>query len=169
MLDRNREFLSSEVQRLLQLLHMNTSIYNIETRVGTDGKAYIMEVFPSWRWQSPIRNATLCNRNRSYKKCRTCSRWGNNPPYSSLCFTTVYWSEIILHADKTGIFKDIQIEQNMKENHIIETDLWVQPGDLIHSFNGANDAIGTLVVSFNNEQQQHKNDVVYQLVGKNHY
>ena len=34
MLDRNREFLSSEIQRLLQLLHMNTSIYNIETRVG---------------------------------------------------------------------------------------------------------------------------------------
>lgn len=46
MLDKNREFLSSEIQRLLQLLHMNTSIYNIETRVGTDGKAYIMEVSP---------------------------------------------------------------------------------------------------------------------------
>ena len=28
-------------------------------------------------------------------------------------------------------------------------------GDLIHSFNGANDAIGTLVVKFNNEQQQY--------------
>ena len=80
-----REFLSSEVQRLLQLLHMNTSIYNIETRVGTDGKAYIMEVSPRGggnRLSEMLRYATETD---LIKKCRTCSRWGNNPPYSSLC------------------------------------------------------------------------------------
>ena len=38
--------LASEIQRLLKLLGMRTSIYNIETRVGTNGKPYIMEVSP---------------------------------------------------------------------------------------------------------------------------
>ena len=38
--------LASELQRLLTLLEMRTSIYNIETRIGTDGKPYIMEVAP---------------------------------------------------------------------------------------------------------------------------
>ena len=40
------EELTSEIQRLLTLLGMRTSIYNIETRVGTNGKPYIMEVSP---------------------------------------------------------------------------------------------------------------------------
>lgn len=38
--------LSFELQRLLKLLNMNTSVYNIETRIGVDGKPYIMEVSP---------------------------------------------------------------------------------------------------------------------------
>ena len=38
--------LTSEIQRLLKLLHMRTAVYNIETREGTDGKAYIMELSP---------------------------------------------------------------------------------------------------------------------------
>lgn len=31
----------------------------------------------------------------------------------------------------------------------METDLWVEKGDLVESFDGANHAIGTLVVKFN--------------------
>ena len=38
--------LSSELQRLLTLLGMRTSIYNIETRIGINGTPYIMEVSP---------------------------------------------------------------------------------------------------------------------------
>ena len=38
--------LTGEIQRLLTLLQMNSSIYNIETRVGINGKPYIMEVSP---------------------------------------------------------------------------------------------------------------------------
>ena len=154
MTDRNQESLSSEIQRLLQLLHMNTSIYNIETRVGTDGKAYIMEVSPrggGYRLSEILRYATGTDLIKNAVRAAV----GETIPAIAPCVYNGYWSEIILHADKTGIFKDIQIKQNMKENHITEIDLWVQPGDIIHSFNGANDAIGTLVVNFNNKQQQH--------------
>lgn len=154
MTDRSQESLSSEIQRLLQLLHMNTSIYNIETRVGTDGKAYIMEVSPRGgdnRLSEILRYATGTDLIKNAVRAAV----GETIPAIAPCVYNGYWSEIILHADKTGIFKDIQIKQNMKENHITEIDLWVQPGDIIHSFNGANDAIGTLVVNFNNKQQQH--------------
>ena len=39
-------YLSSEIQRLITLLGMKTSIYNIETRIGKNGKPYIMELSP---------------------------------------------------------------------------------------------------------------------------
>lgn len=148
-----QEELSSEVQRLLQLLGMGTSIYNIETRIGTDGKAYIMEVSPRGggnRLSEMLRYAT----GTDLIKNAVCAAVGETISEIEPCSYKGYWSEVILHADQAGIFKEILIEQNMKENHIIEIDLWVQPGDLIHSFNGANDAIGTLVVNFKNRQQQ---------------
>ena len=38
--------LTEELQRLFTLLNMRTGVYNIETRVGSDGKPYIMEATP---------------------------------------------------------------------------------------------------------------------------
>lgn len=44
--DEHQSELATEIQRLIHLLNMKTSIYNIETREGIDGKTYIMEVSP---------------------------------------------------------------------------------------------------------------------------
>ena len=55
------KYLTSEIQRLLNLLHMKSSIYNIETMVGINGKPYIMEVSPRGggnRLAEMLRNAT---------------------------------------------------------------------------------------------------------------
>ena len=43
---KHQDELTDEIQRLLSLLNMKTSIYNIEVRECTDGKAYIMECSP---------------------------------------------------------------------------------------------------------------------------
>ena len=40
------DYLTSEIQRLITLLGLKTSVYNIETRIGTNGKPYIMELTP---------------------------------------------------------------------------------------------------------------------------
>lgn len=42
----HEEYLRSELQRLLSLLNMKTSVFNIETRVASNGKPYIMECTP---------------------------------------------------------------------------------------------------------------------------
>lgn len=43
MSENNQQELKSEIQRLLTLLDVKTSIYNIEVRECTNGKAYIIE------------------------------------------------------------------------------------------------------------------------------
>ena len=62
-----------------------------------------------------------------------------------------HWAEIILHAEKDGIYQGIQIDQNLPAE-IVEKDIWVKEGDSVHSFEGANDAIGTLVLRFENAE-----------------
>ena len=58
-----------------------------------------------------------------------------------------HWAEIILHADKSGEFERLEISKDLPAE-IVEEDLWVQKGDKVESFEGANNAIGTLVLKF---------------------
>ncbi|MDO3388910.1 ATP-grasp domain-containing protein [Bacteroides sp. ET489] len=149
--------LTSEIQRLLKLLGMRTSIYNIETRVGTNGKPYIMEVSPRGggnRLAEMLRFATgvdlITNAVRAAVGDEVVAV--EQKPYNG------HWAEVILHTDKDGIFNHLLIKPEAVNAKIVETDLWVKKGDSIHAFKGANDAIGTLVVQFENDT-----DLVYAL------
>lgn len=135
-----------EIQRLLTLLRMRTSIYNIETRIGTNGRPYIMEVSPRGggnRLAEMLRMATGVDMITAAVKAAL----GENvtdieqKPYDG------HWAEVILHADKSGTFQGLEITREL-EPYVMEKDLWVKTGDKISSFNGANDAIGTLVMKF---------------------
>ena len=138
--------LTSEIQRLLTLLGMRTSIYNIETRVGVNGKPYIMEVSPRGggnRLAEMVRFATgvdlITNAVRATVGEEVVGV--EQKPYDG------HWAEVVLHAEKDGRFESIDINDDL-ERYVKELDLWVRPNDAVSSFHGANDAIGTLVLSF---------------------
>lgn len=143
--------LRSELQRLLTLLKMNTSVYNIETRIGVNGKAYIMEVSPRGggnRLSEMVRYSTGVDMiTASVRAAVGDSIDGiEQKPYIG------HWAEIVLHADKEGIFKKIEISDELPAE-IVEKDLWVQPGDQVDSFEGANNAIGMLILKFDSPEE----------------
>ena len=63
-----------------------------------------------------------------------------------------HWAEIILHVDKEGIFNHIEVSDRLSAR-IVEEDLWVKQGDKVESFEGANNAIGTLVLRFSTAEE----------------
>lgn len=143
--------LKAEIQRLLTLLGMRTSLYNIETRIGTNGKAYIMEVSPRGggnRLSEMLRFSTgvdlITNAVRAAVGDEVIDV--EQRPYNG------HWAEVILHADKSGHFVGLDINKDFYSSHVFQTDLWVKEGDKVSSFNGANDAIGTLVLRFDSEE-----------------
>ena len=149
MTDAHQRELASEIQRLLGLLDMGTSVYNIETREGVDGKAYIMECSPRGggnRLSECLKYATgvdlIANavrgalgeeivgvEQRDYDGC---------------------WAEVVLHGDKPGIFGGLWISDELKDS-IVERDLWVKEGERIGGFSAANEAVGTIVLKFETE------------------
>lgn len=143
--------LKSELQRLITLLEMKSSVFNIEARLGGDGKVYIMEVSPRGggnRLSEVLQMATgaplIENAVRScvglpLKEIPPCNYMGN-------------WVEVILHADKDGLFESLKIRPDYADL-VVETDLWVKKGDKVRAFRGANDAIGTLVMKCDSLQQ----------------
>ncbi len=143
--------LTAEIQRLLTLLQMRTSIYNIETRIGTNGRPYIMEVSPRGggnRLAEMLRMATGVDMIVAAVRAALGESVTNivQKPYDG------HWAEVILHADRSGTFRELDISPEMSR-HVVERDLWVCEGAQVSSFNGANDAIGTLVTRLDSQSE----------------
>ena len=141
--------LTSELQRLLTLLGMRTSIYNIETRIGTNGKPYIMEVSPRGggnRLSEMICYITGVDLITAAVRAAV----GETPSGVVQKPCLGHWAEIILHSDKSGEFDSLIVPKEM-EKYVVDKDLWINKGDQIKAFRGANDTIGTLVVKFEKE------------------
>ena len=148
----NEEELASEIQRLLTLLNMKSSIYNIETREGIDGKAYIMEVSPRGggnRLAEMIRYASGVDMIKAAVQAAVGLPIDNveQPKYDGC------WAEYVLHSKVDGKFKELWIDQDFATNNVVEVDLWVNQGDEIHSFTAANFAIGTVVMKFASQEE----------------
>ena len=45
------------------------------------------------------------------------------------------------------------MDDEFRNKHVKEVDLWVEKGDTVSAFRGANDAIGTLVVRFDTDDE----------------
>lgn len=146
----HEEYLTAEIQRLLTLLRMRTSVFNIETRVASNGKPYIMECTPRGggnRLGEMLRYATGVDLITAQVRAAVgdCVEGIEQRPYNG------YWAEVILHADKDGIFQALHVDAPFR-NNVVDTDLWVQAGDEVKAFNGANNAIGTLKMRFDKEE-----------------
>jgi carbamoylphosphate synthase large subunit len=148
------EYLTNEIQRLITLLGMKTSVFNIETRVSLNNKPYIMELTPRGggnRLCEMLRYATEVDMITAITRAMVGDEPGviEQKPYNG------HWAEIILHADRSGEFVELQIDPSLPAE-IVEKDLWVKPGDFVHGFEAANDAIGTLVLRFENADDLEK-------------
>ena len=130
----------AELNRLSSLLSFKTGLMNVEWRVSS-GKPYLMEVTP---------------------------RAGGNRLAEMLCFATDvdiidaevrqilgmpipaihqpkykgFFANLVLHANETGRFSRLEMDNSFREKHLIEEDLWVQEGDVVEAWSGGNHSIG---------------------------
>lgn len=151
MTEEHQAELKDEIQRLLKLLKMKTAVYNIETREGTDGKAYIMEVSPRGggnRLSECLRYATGVDMITNMVK------YSVGLPLDEIKQESYNgcWAEIILHSDEPGVFDELWISDEISDN-VVERDLWIEKGTTVGGFEAANEAIGTLVLKFDSQEQ----------------
>ena len=143
---KQEEYLTFEMQRLISLLGMKTCIFNVETRIGMDGKPYIMELTPRGGGN---RLCEMLHYATGVDMITAMTRYivGDSVPEIDQKPYNGHWAEVILHADRDGTFDHIEIAKELPAV-VMEEDLWVNKGDVVNAFDGANDAIGTLVLRF---------------------
>lgn len=143
--------LARELQRLISLLGMRTTLYNIEARVGVDGKPYIMEVSPRAggnRIAEMLSLATGVNLIEASVKAAL-----GSPINIGECNYNGCWANLIIHSDKDGIFNGIEISDEFQVMHVRDLFMYVKNGEEVHAFRKANDAIGSLFLYFDTRKE----------------
>lgn len=139
--------LTIQLQRLFALLGVKSGIYNVESRVCSDGKAYIMEVSPRGggnriaELQDMATGQSLIQ-NEIKKALGMPLDNITEPEYDGI------WCNYILHSSKEGTLVSIDIDSEFKRKYIRDVGLIVNSGDYIVPFTGANTSLGTLFLRF---------------------
>lgn len=147
--------LKVELQRLVSLLKLNTSIYNVETRLGTNDIPYIMEFSPRGGGN---RLAEMLEYSSGVDLVKNAVRAAlgeiivglvNDPVYNG------FWSEYIIHSNCEGIFDSVYLDTEI-QRYVKQLDVWVKKGEKVMAFSAANTSIGTIVLKFSSQIEQKK-------------
>lgn len=150
----HQNYLTNETQRLMELLKMDTGIYNIESCVGIDGKPYLMEVSPRGGGCKIAEIQQLAMDVRLIE----------NEIRSSVGMPLIefeekqcegVWCEAVIHAayGQTGILDKIVIDPDIEKRYVKMVDLAVKKGDLIKPFTGANMSLGDIFLHFDSREE----------------
>ena len=148
--------LTDEIQRLFDILKMKSGIYNIETCIGSDGTPYIMEISPRGGGnriaeiqkrafgvdliEAEIRSAlglSLDEVNMKHGEPNGC------------------WCELIVHpkSGEIGVFNGIEINEEVKRNHVKLIALSVEPGAEINCSPETGISMGDIFLHFENRKE----------------
>lgn len=150
----HQDMLTSEIQRLIELLHMDTGIYNIETCVGAEGKPYIMEVSPRG---GGCKIAELQKYAYGSDLIMNEVKKAVGLPLDGIEQTECdgYWCEFVVHAGlgQSGVFKALVIDEEIKRRYVKVIDMVVKEGDIVMPFTGANRALGDMFLRFDSRDE----------------
>lgn len=150
----HQNYLTNEIQRLVDLLHLTTGIYNIETCVSADGKPYIMEVSPRG---GGCKMAEIQELIYGIKFVENEIRKAVGMPLLDMCQTPVegVWCVMVLHAapGQEGYFNKLQIDDAVKEKNIKVIDMTAKKGDKVLPFTGANMSLGDMFLKFDSRKE----------------
>lgn len=140
-----------QLQKLGNLLHFGTGLFNVEWRVCKDGKVYLMEVSPR---AGGNRLAEILNYATDVDiiEAEVSKTIGDEIPPVHEPNYKGHYCILVLHADKPGHFVDVVINDQFK-GEIIEKEIRVDKGTKVEAFSGANNALGTLFLRFNTREE----------------
>lgn len=135
--------LTDQLQKLFTLLDVKTGIYNVESRVCSNGKAYIMEVSPRGGGNRIAEIQDLAT-SQFLIRAEICKALSlpmdeiKEPKYDGV------WCNYILHSSIEGTLVSIDIDPTFETTYVKNKGFIVEKGDHIVPFTGANTSLGTL-------------------------
>lgn len=149
-----QNYLTREIQRLMNILGVKDGIYNIESVVGKGGVPYIMEVSPRG---GGCKIAELQEMAFTKNIIENEVRKSIGMPLLPIREKPLVgaWCEMIVHArlGQSGIFESLEIRDDIRECNVRVIDMSTKKGDKVQPFTGANMALGDMFLQFRNRTE----------------
>lgn len=149
--------LEEQLQRLITLLNMKSNAYNVEAIVGEDDKVYLLEL-------GARSGGSLIPQVTEYATGINMVTWvvqaaaGDTIDFSVLNGKREmpikgYWSNYMVHSDKTGKFQSISFDSDFEKKHLVDFVNDLKVGDEVHRFRDAQDCIGEFILKYDSMEQ----------------
>lgn len=139
--------LTGELQRLITLLGCGTGLYNVESRLCKNGKAYLMEVSPR-AGGNRIAELQRIGTGIDLIEAEVLKAIGESlPEIKQPKYDGVYVNDII-HSNQGGKFCKVWYDEQFKQKHLISEAVYPKKGDTVEQFRGANNAVGSVFLKF---------------------
>lgn len=149
--------LEEQLQHLMTLLNMKSNAYNVEAIVGEDDKVYLLEL-------GARSGGSLIPQVTEYATGINMVTWviqaaaGDPIDLSVLSGKKEmpikgYWSNYMVHSDKTGKFQSISFDSDFENNHLVDFVNDLKVGDEVHRFRDAQDCIGEFILKYESMEQ----------------
>lgn len=143
-----QEELNQELQRLFTLLGIRNGIFNVESRLCSNGKAYLMEVSPRGGGNRIAELQTMAT-GQDLFAAELNQILGEPVTNISKPVYDGVWCNYIIHSYERGTLKGIDIDAEFKRNFVKDEGYNLHPGDAVEPFTGANNSLGTVFLRTN--------------------
>ena len=144
--------LHDELQRLITLLDMKSTAYNVEAIVDEQDNIYILEL-GARSGGSLIPQITEYATGVNMVTYVIKAAMGEDCSDLQMAPTRGCWSNYMVHADESGTYAGITYDEHFAKHNLVDFVTDIKIGDPVHKFRDAQDAIGTLIVKYDNPQQ----------------
>ena len=135
--------LNIQLVKLFKLLGIRNGLFNVESRLCSNGKAYLMEVSPRAGGNRIVELQCLAS-GQDLVEAELNQIMGVAVRNISTPFFDKVWCNYIIHSNNSGILKRVEIDPFFKQRFVRDEGYNIYPGDMVAPFIGANNSIGTL-------------------------
>ena len=145
------DHLHGDLQRLITLLGMKSTAYNVEAIVGEDDKVYLLEV-GARSGGSLIPQVTEYATGVNLVTYVIKAAMGEDCSGLQMAAPSGFWSNYMVHAGVTGKYAGIEFDPDFAKRHLVDWVTDIKIGDAVHKFRDAQDCIGEFILKYENAQ-----------------
>ncbi len=141
-----------EVQRALSALNMKTGAYNFDIRIDEEENVHLMELGPR-NGGNLIAQVIQYATGVDTVKYTILAALGEDCHDLRMEPVHGFWSCYMIHTNKAGILKQVEIDPDFRANNLVEFEMFYQPGDHVEAFSGSNGTLGTAIIKYSSQEE----------------
>lgn len=146
------EQVKKEIQRIVDLLHIEIGGFNVEAMIDNKERVYLIEMGPR-NGGNMIPDFLKIIHGVDLIGATIETAMGNRNFQIKQKSNAGFYATHNLHTDKNGLFEKVQYKNGI-EDKIIKEVIYKKKGDRVQYFDGANKAIGIVFLNFLTQEEQ---------------